>query len=60
MKFSIKNFFTKFDQIGRKLRIRSILLKKSSMENFVFSAVVIPTFSPHAEHKDQIKLSLIL
>ena len=36
MKFSIKDFFSKFDQILRKLRIWSHLLKKSLMENFNF------------------------
>ena len=36
MKFSIKDFFTKCDQIRRKLRIWSYLLKKSLMENFIF------------------------
>ena len=39
MKFSIKGFFSKYDQIRRKLRIWSHLLKKSLMENFVFCAV---------------------
>ena len=37
MKFSIKNFFIKFDQI----RSWSHLLKKSLMENFIFCAVVL-------------------
>ena len=36
MKFSIKDFFSKFDQIRRKLRIWSDLLKKSLMENYIF------------------------
>ena len=36
MKFSIKDFFSKCDQIHRKLRIWSHLLKKSLMENFIF------------------------
>ena len=36
MKFSIKDFFTKYDQIRSFLRIWSHLLKKSLMENFVF------------------------
>ena len=37
MKFSIKGFFSKCDQIRRKLRIwLSYLLKKSLMENFIF------------------------
>ena len=39
MKFSINYFFTKFDQIRRKLWIWSHLLKKSLMENFIFCAV---------------------
>ena len=39
MKFSIKDFFSKYAQIGRKLRIWSHLLKKSLMENFIFCAV---------------------
>ena len=39
MKFSIKDLFTKCDQIGRKLQIWSHLLKKSLMENFIFCAV---------------------
>ena len=41
MKFSIKDFFNKFDQIHRFLRIWSHLLKKSLMENFTFYAVII-------------------
>ena len=39
MKFSIKDFFSKCDQIRRKLRIWSHLLKKSWMENFIFCGV---------------------
>ena len=39
MKFSIKEFFSQFDQIRRKLRIWSHLLKKSLMENFIFFVV---------------------
>ena len=39
MKFSIKDFFSKCDQIRRKLRIWSHLLKKSLKENFIFCAV---------------------
>ena len=38
MKFSIKDIFSKCDQIRRKLRICSYLLKKSLMENFIFCA----------------------
>ena len=36
MKFSIEDFLSKCDQIRRKLRIWSHLLKKSLMENFIF------------------------
>ena len=36
MKFSIMDFFSKHDQIRRKLGIWSHLLKKSVMENFIF------------------------
>ena len=36
MKFSIKDFFCKYDQICRKLRIWSHLLKKSLIKNFIF------------------------
>ena len=39
MKFSIEDFFGKCDQIRRKQRIWSNLLKKSLMENFIFCAV---------------------
>ena len=40
MKFSIKDFFSKCDQVRRKLRIWSHLLKKFLMENFTFCAVL--------------------
>ena len=40
MKFSIKDFFSKCDQICSFLRIWSHLLKKSLMENFIFCAVL--------------------
>ena len=39
MKFSIKDFFSKYDQIRSKLRIWSYLLKKSLMKNSIFCAV---------------------
>ena len=39
MKFSIMDFFSKYDQIRRKLRIWSLLLKKSLKENLIFCAV---------------------
>ena len=41
MKFSIKDFFSKCDQIRRKLLIWSHLLKKYSLENFIFCAVFV-------------------
>ena len=40
MKFPIKDFFGKCDQIRSFLRIWLHLLKKSLMENFDFCAVV--------------------
>ena len=39
MNFSIKDFFSECDQIRKKLRIWSQLLKKFLMENFIFCAV---------------------
>ena len=41
MKFSIKDFFSKCDQIRGILRNWSHLLKKSLMENFIFYAVFL-------------------
>ena len=40
-KFSIKDLFSKCDQIRSFLRIWSYLLGKSFMENFIFCAVII-------------------
>ena len=39
MNFSIKDFFSKCDQIRSFLRIWSHLLKKFLVENFIFCAV---------------------
>ena len=39
-KFSFKDFFSNCEQILRKLRIWSHLLKKSLKENFIFCAVI--------------------
>ena len=36
MKFSLKDFFSKCDQIRKKLLIWSHLLKKYSVENLIF------------------------
>ena len=49
MKFSVKNFFSKCDQIYWKLRIWSRLLKKSLMENFIFRAVRFYELALHEE-----------
>ena len=44
MKFSVKDFFSKCDEIRRKIGICSHLLQKSLTENFIFRAVkkIIP------------------
>ena len=42
MKFFIKDFFSKCDQIRRNLWIWSHLLKKSLIKNFIFACAVIP------------------
>ena len=39
MKFFIKDFLSKCDQIRRKMRIWSHLLTKPLLENFIFCAV---------------------
>ena len=44
MKFTIKDFFSKCDQIRRFLQFWSHLLKKSLMENFIFFIVTILVF----------------
>ena len=41
MKFSVKDFFSKCDQIQSFLRNWFHLLKQSSMENFIFGTVTI-------------------
>ena len=43
IKFSIKDFFSIFGQIRRKLWIWSYLLKKSLMQNLIFFAVLVRT-----------------
>ena len=46
MKFPIKDFFRKYDQIRSLLRIWSYLLKKSLMENFLCSfCAMLPELS---------------
>ena len=50
MKFPIKDFFSKCDQIRKKLRSWLHLLKESLTENFIFSGVypaaILPVQSP--------------
>ena len=54
MKFSIKDFFSKCNQIRRKLRIWFHLLKKSLMENFIFCAVkCLDGLRHHGERLDR-------
>ena len=56
MKFSINDFFSKCDQISKKLRIWSHLLKKFLMENFIFCAVtpVQMCIPPEIQNKNRI------
>ena len=49
MNFSIKDFFSKCDQIRRKLQVWSHLLKKSVTENFIFCAVYVNSESGTVE-----------
>ena len=49
MMFSIKDFFCKRNQIRRKLRIWSHLLKKSLMENIIFCTVLLFALQNHQE-----------
>ena len=70
MKFSIKDFFSKCDQIRSFLRIWSQLLKKSLMENFIFCAmtqksrkvIIIAQQQPylHDANINQLDLTLLL
>ena len=51
MQFPIKDFFSKFAQIRRELRIWSHSLKKPLMENFIFYAVLVSSkWMTHTEH----------
>ena len=61
MKFSIKDLFSKCDQIRSFLWIWSDLLKKSLMENFIFCAVIAGEFIGWKDaRKEQISLLQIL
>ena len=59
MKFLIKDFFSKCDQIRRKPRIWSHLLKKSLMENFIFCAVKYLNFRRLFHITDKYQISII-
>ena len=50
MKFSIKDFFSKCNQVCRELRIWSLLLKKSLMENINFCSVILSTVVSRVKH----------
>ena len=61
MKFSITDFFSKREQIRRKMRIWSNSLKKSLTENFIFCPVnspviedisVLPQYNHHPYNQD--------
>ena len=58
MKFSIKDFFSKCDQIRRKLGIWSHLLKKSLMENFFVQCVSAKLTGKHMYQNFIKKVSL--
>ena len=61
MKFPIADFFSKCDQIRRKLCIWSHLLKKFAMENFIFCAVIRLKFAKNqARAKQHPKAELLL
>ena len=61
MKFFLKDFFSKCDQIRSFLWIWLYLLKKSLMENFIFCAVLFPMHSWRCEPQQIYKeTSLIL
>ena len=51
MKFYIKNFFSKCDQIPRKPRIWSHLLRKSLMKNFIFVQCINNSLGAYDEVK---------
>ena len=60
MKFSIKDFFIKCDQIRRKMRVWSRLLKKSLMGNFIFCVVMGQVIKFGTKQSNQAKLDRII
>ena len=59
MKFSLKDFFSKCDQICSFLRIWSHVPKKSLMENFIFCVVKLFDECTHHVPKTSTKLELL-
>ena len=60
MKFSIKDFFSKCDQIRSFLRIWSHLPKKYLMENLFFVQCEKEFCNPSREYCQTISLSIVL
>ena len=61
MKFSVKDFFSKCDQIRSFLWIWSHLLKKSLMENFILCAVCEESFeNPDTVMKTSVKITSLV
>ena len=58
MKLSINDFFSKCDQIRRKLRIWSHLLKNSLMENFIVCTVSV-TFETGLSDHDKLITTIL-
>ena len=56
MMFSIKDFFSKCDQIRRKLRIWSYLLKKFLWKNIIFCAVSFTGFTNKKNRRHQLEI----
>ena len=59
IKFSVKDFFSKCDQICRKLRIWSHLLKKSLLKNFIFCDVIISNISLFMSYDFKLNLNIL-
>ena len=56
MTFSIKDFFSKCNQVCKKLRLWSHLLKKSLMKTFIFCAVQMQDFMETVNDLNLLKL----
>ena len=60
MKFSNKDFFSKFDQICSFPRIWSHVLKKSLMENLIFCAVCEASCIKGVVYGNEVKFNQLL